>query len=170
MKDKIAIAATAVLLRDGLQSWSVERVAIEAGCAKGLVPYHHGSKKALLSAVAARLGRARLAGRLGALRGSGANALDRLWQTLVSEVRSGEWAAWAALVAEPGIDTPGDSMTDLTLLAAAIGQVLEVPPLRSEEARLAAAALDGLQVALHLGAPEESAREAFHRLWLSLLP
>ena len=170
MKDNITTAATAVLLRDGLQKWSVDRVASEAGCAKGLVPYHHGSKKALLAAVAANLARARQARRLAALNGRGAAALDLLWQALVEEVRSDEWAAWAALVAEPGIDTPGDSPADLALLATTIGRALEVPPLRAEEARLAVAALDGFQMALHLGAPEESVHEAYHRLWLALLP
>lgn len=170
MKDKITTAATAVLLRDGLQKWSVDRVASEAGCAKGLVPYHHGSKKALLAAVAANLARARQVRRLAALNGRGATALDDLWQALVEEVRSGEWAAWAALVAEPGINTPGDSPADLALLATAIGRALEVPPLRAEEARLSVAALDGFQSALHLGAPEETIHEAYHRLWLALLP
>ena len=170
MKDNITTAATAVLLRDGLQKWSVDRVASEAGCAKGLVPYHHGSKKALLAAVAVNLARARQARRLAALNGQGATALDHLWQALVDEVRTGEWAAWAALVAEPDIDTPGDSPADLALLATTIGRALEVPPLRAEEARLAVAALDGFQMALHLGAPEESVHEAYHRLWLALLP
>ncbi len=55
-------------------------------------------------------------------------------------------------------------------LAAAIGRALEVPPLRAEEARLAVAALEGFQMALHLGASEETVHEAYHRLWLSLLP
>ena len=170
MKDDITTAATAVLLRDGLQKWSVDRVASEAGCAKGLVPYHHGSKKALLAAVAANLARARQARRLAALDGRGAAALDHLWQALVDEVRSGEWAAWAALVAEPGIDTPSDSPADLALLATTIGRALEVPPLRPDETRLAIAALDGFQMAVHLGAPEETIHEAYHRLWLALLP
>jgi AcrR family transcriptional regulator len=170
LKDEITNAATAVLLRDGLQKWSVDRVASEAGCAKGLVPYHHGSKKALLAAVAAKLARARQARRLAALNGRGATALDHLWQALVEEVRTGEWAAWAALVADPGIETPGDSPADLAHLATAIGRALEVPPLRAEEARLAVAALDGFQSTLHLGAPEETVHEAYHRLWLALLP
>lgn len=170
MKDKITSAATTVLLRDGLQKWSVDRVASEAGCAKGLVPYHHGSKKALLAAVAANLARARQARRLAALAGRGAQALDHLWQALIDEVRSGEWAAWAALVAEPGINAPNAAPTELPALAAAIGMALEVPPLRAEETGLAVAALDGFQMALHLGAAEETVHEAYHRLWLSLLP
>ncbi len=170
MKDKIVAGATAVLVREGLQNWSVDRVADEVGCAKGLVAYHHGTKKSLLGAVAARLGHRRLAGRHAALQGSGADALDRLWQVLLGEVRTGAWAALAALQAEPGIDTPGDSAADVAAFAAAISRVLEVPPFSPEEVRLMTAALDGFQVALHSGAPEDAIREAYHRLWLSLLP
>lgn len=170
MKDTIAAAAAAVLLRDGLQTWSVDRVAAEAGCAKGLVPYHYGSKKKLLAAVAANLQRERAARRLAALDGSGAEALDRLWDTLLGEIGSGEWSAWAALIAEPGIPLPPPNPAQSAALAAAIGAALGIPSLGLDEARLADAALDGFQVALHLGASEESVHEAYHRLWLAVLP
>ena len=170
MKDAIAEAAAAVLLRDGLQKWSVDRVAAEAGCAKGLVPYHHGSKRQLLSTVAANLHRGRTARRLAALDGSGAEALDRLWDAINFEVRTGEWAAWAALIAEPGLSLPPLDPAHLPAFAAAIGRALGTSPPTPEEAHLAEASLDGFQVALHLGAPEESVHEAYHRLWLALLP
>lgn len=148
----------------------MDRVAAEAGCAKGLVHYHHGTKRALLGRVGEALGRARQARRLEALTGSGADALDRLWGALVREVRSGEWAAWAAIVAEPDIPGPSSPPGELPALADAIGRALDLPAPRGEDARLAAAALDGFQVALQLGAPEATTREAFHRLWLTFLP
>lgn len=170
MKDSIVAAATRVLLRDGLQSWSVDRVAVEAGCAKGLVHYHHRTKRELLGRVGESLSRARQARRLEALSGSGADALDRLWLALVREVRSGEWAAWAAIAAEPGLPGPLAPPGDLPALAEAISRALDLPTLRGEDARLAAAALDGFQLALHLGAPEAATREAYHQLWLALLP
>lgn len=170
MRDSIVAAATRVLLRDGLQVWSVDRVAAEARCAKGLVHYHHGTKRALLGRVGEALGRARQARRLEALSGSGAEALDRLWLALVREVRSGEWAAWAAIAVEPGIPGPLAPPDDLPALADAIGRALDLPAPRGDDAHLAAAALDGFQLALHLGAPEAATREAYHRLWLALLP
>ena len=170
MKDSITAAATTVLLRDGFQKWSLDRVATGAGCAKGLVPYHHGSKQQLLSTVAAELHAHRMAHRLAALEGSGAEAVDRLWDTITREVRTGEWAGWASLVAMPGIHSPPQAPEQLGKLAAAIGRALGIPPLRPDEARLAEAALDGFQFSLHLGAPEESVHEAYHRLWISLLP
>jgi len=158
-----------VLLREGLAGWSVDLVAAEAGCAKGLVHYHHGSKKALLGAVAARLERERQARRLTALSGTGAAALDRLWNTLEDEVRKGAWAAWAALVAEPGIASPVEAPVDLAALGAAVSRALEVPPLDPDAARLVASALDGFQLALARGTPPDAVLEAYHRLWLSLL-
>ncbi len=170
MKDKITDAATVVLIRDGLQRWSVDRVAAEAGCAKGLIPYHHGSKKSLLAEVAATLQRQRQRRRLLALQSSGAEALDRLWQSLVDEVRSGEWAALAALSTEPGIPTPLDETAELSALGLAVGTALELPQLPTDGARLAGAALTGFQAALHAGAPEDAVREAYHRLWLAFLP
>ena len=170
MKDAIAKAAAVVLLRDGLQKWSVDRVAAEAGCAKGLVPYHHGSKRRLLATVAANLHQDRTARRLAALDGSGAEALDRLWDALTLEVRSGEWAAWAALIAEPGISLPPEARSHLPAFAAAIGRALGIPMLKPDETLLAESALDGFQMALHRGTPEEAVHEAYHRLWLALLP
>jgi AcrR family transcriptional regulator len=170
LKDAIVVAATRVLLREGLQGWSVDRVAAEAGCAKGLVHYHHGTKRALLGRVGEALGRARQARRLDALDGSGADALDRLWLSLVREVRSGEWAAWAAIAAEPGIPGPMSPPGELPALANAIGRALDLAAPRAEDVRLAAAALDGFQLALHLGTAEESVREAYHRLCLTFLP
>jgi len=170
LKNTITAAAMSVLLRDGFQKWSVDRVAAEAGCAKGLVPYHHGTKKKLLATVAADLHRARADRRLAALEGAGADALDRLWDLLASEVTSGEWAAWTALVAAPDIPCPRPSAADLTAFGAATGRALGIPPLKPDEVLLASAGLDGFQFALQLGAPSEAVHEAFHRLWLSLLP
>jgi AcrR family transcriptional regulator len=171
LKEEIAAAAERVLLETGLSGWSIDRVAAEAGCAKGLVPYHHGSKAALLTTVGARLTRVRIDRRLASLTGSGAtDALDALWDALLGEVRSREWAAWTALAAEPRIQLPPESAADLRALAEAIGRALGIGPLRPEEARLALGALDGLQLALHRGAPEDLVHEAYHRLWLAYLP
>lgn len=169
LKDEIVTAASRVLRRQGLGSWSVDLVAAEAGCAKGLVAYHHGSKRALLGAVGRELWRARQAQRVAALSGSGAEALDALWLVLTAAAREGESAALAALSAEPGIDTRLDSAEDLAALGAAIGRALDLPDFPPAEARLAAAALDGFELALLRGASEDAVHEAYHRLWLGLL-
>jgi AcrR family transcriptional regulator len=170
LKDTIVSAAATVLVREGLQGWSVDLVAAEAGCAKGLIHYHHGSKRALLNRVAGRLHDERQTRRLTALTGSGAEGLDRLWSTLEGEVRTGAWAAWAALAAAPGIAGPTETAAEIVAFGSAVGRTLDLPGLRSEEARLAISALDGFQLALARGAPTEAVREAYHRLWLALLP
>lgn len=169
MKDKLIGAASRVLVREGLAGWSVDLVAAEAGCAKGLVHYHHGSKKALLAAVAARLNHERQSRRLEALSGTGAAALDRLWSCLEEEVRKGQWAAWAALVAEPAIEAPAGAAGELAAIGAAVARALELPGLKPEDTRLAVSALDGFQVALARGAPRDAVVEGYHRLWLALL-
>jgi AcrR family transcriptional regulator len=170
LKDKITAAAARVLLREGLQGWSVDLVAAEAGCAKGLVHYHHGSKKQLLVRVAELLTRERQARRTAALSESGAEALDQLWNTLEGEVRSGAWGAWAVVTAEPGIAAPTEAPAGTAAFSSAVRRALDLPTLRPEDARLAEAALDGFQLALARGAPREQVREAYHRLWLALLP
>ena len=50
MKLRIVEASERVLIEQGLEGWTVEGVAREAGCAKGLVHYHHRTKGALLIA------------------------------------------------------------------------------------------------------------------------
>ena len=172
MKDEIAEAATRVLVRDGLRGWSVDRVAREAGCAKGLVHYHHGTKENLLQAVAARLEAAHWQLRFDALkRTKGADALDGLWQALNSEVASGEWAAILSLrgLAGVAVGSTNDAPV-LGRLAASLATALDIPEPSPDEARLVAAALDGFQLLLHQGTDPAAAREAYHRLWLAVLP
>jgi AcrR family transcriptional regulator len=172
LKQTIVEAATTVLLREGLRAWSVELVAREAGCAKGLVHYHHGTKRALLQAVAARLESAHWQRRLDGLAGSqGADALDTLWQALVAETASGEWEALLSLWSEPEFTPPStDDAPALERFAASLATALDLPRPASDEARLVAAALDGLQLALHRGGDPVPLREAYHRLWLAVLP
>ncbi|HET9293213.1 MAG TPA: helix-turn-helix domain-containing protein [Gemmatimonadales bacterium] len=172
MKDEISDAAARVLVRDGLRDWSVDRVARAAGCAKGLVHYHHGTKRALLQAVAARLESAHWQRRLDSLAGSqGADALDALWQALVAEVASGEWEAVLSLRSDPEF-TPASTGDALALerFSASLAAALDLPRRASDEMRLVAAALDGLQLALHRGGDPIPLREAYHRLWLAVLP
>ena len=55
LKEQIAQAATDVLIRKGLENWTISAVAQEADCAKGLVHYHHVTKTELLGTVADRM-------------------------------------------------------------------------------------------------------------------
>lgn len=172
MKQTIVEAATTVLVREGLRAWSVELVAREAGCAKGLVHYHHGTKRALLQAVATGLESTHWQRRLDALAASqGAKALDALWQALAAEVASGEWEAVLSLRTEPDFIPPyTDDAPARERFAASLATALDLPTPAPDELRLVTAALDGLQLALHRGADPVPLREAYHRLWLAILP
>ena len=67
LKKQISDALLEVLVRDGLEHWTVSAVADQAGCAKGLVHYHHNTKEQLLGTVADQLAKTRAEDRLGAL-------------------------------------------------------------------------------------------------------
>jgi len=94
------IAATIRVLGDQeLTGCSVEAIAEQARCAKGLVNYHFRSKPALLVAAARRIGAERQDALAGAVRGrDGTGALDALWQTLGREAASNRGRAWVTLL------------------------------------------------------------------------
>lgn len=170
MKRTILSAAKRILIRNGLAEWTIEDVAVEAGCAKGLVNYHYKTKVRLLTQVAESLRNDRLDRRVSALRNEGAAALDSLWNGLVTEVHTGELAAWLALSAtlDPFINrairSPTETIIELGRAAAHtlgitdpnLGQLLET-------------VLTGFQIALLHGHDETIVREAYHRFWLGLL-
>lgn len=168
MKDTILTAAIAVLADDGLNNWTVEEVAERAHCAKGLVNYHFRSKRDLLTRAAESLRDDRQARRLAACKLGGAAALDRLWQQLSEEVRSGWFGAWLALLAADEPLRNAARGADGESLAAAAAQALgvELPP---EAAVLIPTVLDGIALQLLLGADPEAAEEAYHRFWVTLL-
>jgi AcrR family transcriptional regulator len=171
-QQRIVEAAQVTLVREGLTGWTMDRVAREAGCAKGLVHYHFRTKVELLAVVAASLRRQRAQRRIEAFAVAGADALDALWQVLIREVKSGEAAAWLALATVPD-RTVRDALLaapdELDRLGIAAAASLETPYLPAPALLTLLAALDGLQFPLILGAAAEPVREAFDRLWLTAL-
>ena len=171
-QQRIVEAARATLVQEGLAGWTMERVAREAGCAKGLVHYHFRTKAELIAVVAASLRRERAGRRIDAFRARGAAALDALWQVLVREVATGEAAAWlslASLPERPVRDALLASREELERLGAAASASLESAELSEPALRMLLAALDGLQLPLVLGEDAEPVREAFDRIWLTAL-
>ena len=150
----------------------MERVAKEAGCAKGLVIYHFQSKARLLVEASQRIG-ADLASRRAAAvkRGvRGAPALDTLWQGIVSQVEDGSFGAWVELEAWQRTAAPGrPAAGDGTGLRAAISQALDVPADQLPGAAALAAVLDGLALQLMRGDPRDEVERAYHELWLGVL-
>lgn len=171
-QQRIIDAAKAILVRDGLAGWTVERVAREANCAKGLVHYHFETKWQLLGLVAAALRKERMARRAGAFSRSGTDALDALWDVLSSETASGECAAWFALATvqhhtvRDALPATGD---DLRRVAAAMATALALPEPSIPRLRVVLATLDGMQLPLLLGDDVEAVREVYDRYWLATL-
>lgn len=171
-QQRIVEAATLTLVREGLAGWTVERVAREAECAKGLVHYHFKSKWQLLALVASALRRERMGRRLDAFGHAGAAALDALWAVLAGEVVRGECAAWFALATVPdqvvrdALPATGD---DLRRIAAAMSASLALPELPIDTLRVVLATLDGMQLPLLLGDREEAVREVYDRYWLAVV-
>jgi AcrR family transcriptional regulator len=172
MKLQIVGHAKKLLVEAGLAGWTLDQVATRAGCAKGLVLYHHKSRAALLGAVAAQLRRDRLARRVKALQESGPAAIDALWQVILTETASGEAAAWLGLLTltDPPVregvrPEAGEDAALGTPLAAALSLDREA----AEVGGATIGALDGFAVALLRGSAPDQVREAYHRFWLGLL-
>ena len=172
MKLQIVDHATSLLVERGLSGWSLDALAARAGCAKGLLLYHHRSKAALLAAVATQLRRERLRRRVAALRPAGPAAIDALWLQLVEDTESGRETAWLSLVAlgEPGVrECTRSTLEEIAALGSATAASLEVEGEPEELGRVVAAALDGFGLGLLTDGRQPELREAYHRHWLGLL-
>jgi AcrR family transcriptional regulator len=169
MKDQILEAATKVLVQHGLNGWTVDEVARKAGCAKGLVNYHHRSKQQLLERVAERLRDDRWARRVA--KASGPTPLDTLWQTLIDDADSGRFSAWLSLLSgedrtRKAVGTPERQAESF---CRALGQSLGLGDQLTSHAGLIAAILDGITLRLLEGVDPASLEEGYHRFWLTLL-
>ncbi|MFN2318003.1 MAG: TetR/AcrR family transcriptional regulator [Gemmatimonadales bacterium] len=171
MRDDIITAATDLLGTAGLAGWSVDKVADGAGCAKGLIHYHFGSKDTLLAEVRKRVEFQRREDRLTVLGGhSGAAALDALWEVMVGEVQSGRFGAWLDMVRYFGPSTSRAGTADDIRLTTAAARALDASEADlAEEAVVLGAALDGLALRLLQGEPPAEVREGFERVWLGVL-
>jgi AcrR family transcriptional regulator len=97
-RDRVLSVAVRHLKRAGITAITLDEVAHEAGCAKGLVTYHFGSKDQLIHAAAEEILRSHGAQWQHALRADSFEAVVRqTWHTLVTEVRDGHWRAWLSL-------------------------------------------------------------------------
>jgi len=171
-RDDITKAAITVLTREGIAAWTTAAVAQEAGCAKGLIHYHHKTKSRLLEAMARRLAADRLAARLRPLGLRGTAALDGLWGDARSAVRSGRTQAWLGLLSIPDGAVRSAFVLSAAALAdtsQAISSALDTDLPEPAVTRSLHATLDGLEVALVRGDDASATREAYHRFWLGIL-
>lgn len=158
-----------MLASSGLTDWTVENVAAKAGCAKGLVLYHFGSKQALINQIAAEVVTARWSALATALRLPPAKAIDRLWEHLSGEVASGRFRLWLSLAAAASTTAAANfSTSQRQQLATAAATTFRIP---ANDPALTAlpAILDGFQLLLLQGVSEAEVREGFDSYWLELL-
>jgi AcrR family transcriptional regulator len=172
MKLQIVDHATALLVDRGLAAWSLDALAARAGCAKGLLLYHHRSKATLLAAVATQLRRERQRRRVEALKPGGPAAIDALWLQLVEDSESGRALAWLDLIAlrEPAVrECTLSTLDEIAALGKATAAALGIEGEPGEVGRVVAAALDGFGLGLLTDGRQSELREAYHRHWLGLL-
>ena len=169
--ERILAATIEVLAIHGLTDCSVERIAAEADCAKGLVNYHFRAKDELLKGVARLLGRRRASKWVSAIRtGTGASAIDALWRTLQDGALSKEGTAGAALLGLPEARTLLNPDRDETATLAREGEAATGLDRGSLPGGLLVVLLTGVELQLWSGGHAPSLRESYERFWLSLLP
>src|SRR6185436_9795587 len=113
IQERILATVDKQLHRPGANVPTLEEIAREAGCAKGLVNYHFKTKGELLAAAAARLLRDREERWRSALAAPSLElSISQSWRFISSEAASGFWRAWACLVSS------NDNMTVQTVNSA----------------------------------------------------
>ena len=154
-----------------LTDWTVESVAAQAGCAKGLVLYHFKSKAALLDRIADRVRQQLGERQLAALTEDpkGAQALDRLWAVLAADVKAGSFGLWVGLMSDSRTrKAAARSPQEIDGLLQAAALALGVPK-DSLALPLIPAVLDGLSLELLQGNAPASVQERFDAFWLGVL-
>src|SRR5690349_23488127 len=138
-------AAIIVAQETGLEGWSIDRVARAAGCAKGLVIHHFGSRANLLREAGLVIAAQRAERRLDARRASGVTGLDRLWSVLVADAGAGLSRAAFSLALQ-GYPTrlPEDPIRFHAAAAACLG----IPPDALAAPVALAVMMDGLELQL----------------------
>src|SRR5260370_38814194 len=100
VRSRILATVDAHLRKIGAASITIDQIAKDVGCAKGLVSYHFKTKAQLLSAAAERLFDDRNGRWIEALSDVSADeAIQRSWRLITTETTSGFWKAEASLAA-----------------------------------------------------------------------
>jgi len=179
VRSKILATVDIQLRRAGAASITIDQIAREAGCAKGLVNYHFKTKALLLAAAAERLFADRDGRWTEALSGVSADeAIQRSWRLIAAEATTGFWRAEASLA------TVEDSLTVRTVsiaaehFAALLGEAvvrmlaeMHVHPRISQEelGHLLGAAIQGLGMQLIGGLRPRHVEGAYAALWVAIL-
>lgn len=158
---------------------SVDLVAKEAGCAKGLVHYHFKTKRGLFEAVAQDIAARRNEAWKDAFDApSPGVVIDQTWRLLTEESAEGVTRAWTSLVGG-GAGIPDQTIRDCVAqfarglgdaasgLLRRLGTEPSVPP--QEIGWLLAAVVDGMGLQLLAGADIGELEGAYAAMWLGIL-
>ena len=170
-RETIVQSAVVVIANGKLTDWTVDDVAANAKCAKGLVLYHFKSKEGLLLEVADRIRRSLSQRRLEAVSGGskGAPALDRLWTVLTEDLKSGVFGLWVGLLGDSRTrKAAARTVQDDSELIKAAAEALGVHT-DSLGLPLIPPALDGYALELLQGRSPGEVRERFDSFWLGVL-
>lgn len=178
-RNRVLAVAVRHLKRHGACAITLDEVAEEAGCAKGLVTYHFGSKDQLIQAASEEILRTHEHAWAQALRAESLDAVIRqTWQTILSEGRDGHWRAWLSLVMSKEritiqlVSNHATRFAD-SLRVAAQSQMrtmgLRPTVSISELGQFLAAGLQGLGLQLAAGVKPESLEGAHSALWIAVL-
>lgn len=167
------------LRRAGGVGVTLDAIAVETGCAKGLLNYHFTTKSELLAAAAERLLREREERWKSALNAPNPEiAIRQSWTLINVEVSSGFWRAWVA------ISSLEDKVTVRTVnngaesfgrtLAVAVEELLRElglsPNISAEEmGYLVGAAVQGFGMQLSNGMSAQAVEGAHDALWVGIL-
>ena len=158
---------------------TMDRIALETGCAKGLVTYHFKTKAALLAAAADRLFRERDDRWQAALSAASPDeAIHRSWKLIVDDLSSGFWKAQTNLAAIDDVLTVQTVSKAFerfdALLSGSVGSLLRGMALKpsitdSELGHLLGASIQGFGIQLLSGLSPDHVEGAYAALWLAIL-
>jgi len=166
-------------LRAGESVLTIEKVAAETRCAKGLVTYHFKTKAGLLTAAAAKLFQERDERWRAALSAATLDdAIRQSWTLITGDVATGFWRAQASLSAirdnltVQTVNNYAESFANL--LATLVGALLDEMGLRpsittDELGHLVSAGIQGFGMQLLCGLSAEHVEGAYAALWVAVL-
>jgi AcrR family transcriptional regulator len=178
-KGSIVAAADALIRRKGAANITVDQVAKEAGCAKGLLHYHFKTKRGVIEAVAQHLAASRTKEWVAAFRApTPKGALDQSWALLTKESEDGTIRAWTSMFGSGGVLPEQTVRKSVEEFAVALGGAadellrdLDLAPsiLPSENGWLLGAVVHGMGLELLSGADQGELEGAYAAAWLGIL-
>ena len=178
-RESILEAVESVLRKRGAHNTTMDTVATEAGCAKGLVHYHFDTKQKLLVEAVSRIAQTReTAWKEAFATPDPQDAVDRTWALIRKEADSGTLRAWSSLVAlgDPKIDHSVSIAAGKLreLMAEGTERLFEATGVESavptqEMGWLLAAVVDGVTFHAAAGADLSVLENAYAAAWLGLL-